>query len=144
MADQLSIIPPELKNLYDIIYLEINSMIGDKIVDLRTDSTTLKILIQSTITVVGEFRDADEKGLYVTEKKRITLLLIQYIIHDLAVNGKISTTDATNVKDNMHFIDIAIDISVDATNLWFDIGRNFRHKKPSRAVSFRKNFCFGF
>lgn len=121
-------------------------MIGGKTFDLRTDPTVIRVLIQSAMTVVEEFKNSDGKGWNGPEKKRIALSLIQYIIHDLSVNGKINPATAEAINDNIYFIGIAIDVAVDAANLMFNVGQNFvKDAKTSGCkASCRKNCCFGF
>lgn len=146
MADQLSVIPPELKTLYDTLYVKICTMIGGKTFDLSTDPTVIRVLIQSTMAIVESFKDADGNGWNGPEKKRIALALIQYVIHDLAVNGKISPAAAASVHDNIYFIGITMDLIIDATKMFFDVGQNFIKdaKKSGCKASCRKNCCFGF
>lgn len=144
---QLSTIPPELQTLYNTLYAKISTMIGGKVLDLKSDPNTLRILIESTMTIVENFKNEDGKGWSGPEKKRIALSLIHYIIHDLAVNGKIDPTVAAEINANIDFFGgIVMDVAIAAAKKAFDVGENFIQdaKKTGCKASCRKNCCFGF
>lgn len=147
MNDQLSDVPPELQTLYNTLYNKIILIIGGHTVDLRNDPNTLRILIQSVMIIVENAKDANGQGWNGPEKKKIALSLIKFVIHDLAVKGKIDPQVASDIINNIDlFGGVAMDLVIDVVKGMFDIGQNLVQdaKKTGCKASCRKNCCFGF
>lgn len=117
--------PPEYKALYDALYQKISALVaGGHVIDIRKDPTTLRIMIESAMTIVENFQDINKQGLSGPEKKRIALTLIKCVITDLGKNGKIDPAAVQEINDNIDFWGgIAMDVAVDAIKLMFQIGQ---------------------
>lgn len=147
MNNELSEIPPELQTLYNTLYNKIIFMIGGHTIDLKNDPAMLRILIQSVMVIVENAKDINGTGWNGPEKKKIALLLIKYVIHDLAVKGKIDPVIASDIINNIDFFGgLAMDIAIDVAKGMFDIGQKFvtDAKTTGCKQSCRKNCCFGF
>lgn len=118
-------LPIEYRALYDSLYKKISGLVsGSHVIDIRNDPATLRIIIESTMTIVEGFRDTDNKVLSGPEKKRIALTLIKYVISDLNKSGKIDPIAAEEMIKNIDFWGgIAMDVAVDAIKIMFNIGQ---------------------
>jgi hypothetical protein len=147
MSDKLSEVPPELQVLYNTLYDKIILIIGGHTIDLKNDSTVLRVLIQTVMVIVENAKDVNGQGWNGPEKKRIALSLIKFVIHDLAVKGKIDPITAADIISNIDlFGGVAMDLAIDVAKGMFDIGQHFVEdaKKTGCKASCRKNCCFGF
>jgi len=118
-------LPPEYKALYDTLLKKVSGLIaGGHVIDIRNDPAMLRVIIESAMAIVEDFRGTNEKALSGPEKKRIALTLIKCVISDLSKSGKISPADAHEIIKNIDFWGgVAMDIAVDAVKLMFLIGQ---------------------
>lgn len=126
-------LPPEYKGLYDSLYKKISGMIGGTVIDLRNDPTTMRILLESAMIIVENFRVTPEasistslspKPLSGPEKRRLAVTLTKMVITDLAKNGKIDPIVARDINLNIDFWGgIAMDIAISASKKLFDYGK---------------------
>ena len=118
-------IPPEFKALHGALYKKISGLVaGTHVIDIRNDPTTLRVIIESAMSIVEDFGGADKKVLSGPEKKRIALTLAKCVITDLGNNGKIDSLVAQEINSNVDFWGgITMDVAVDATKIIFQIGQ---------------------
>jgi hypothetical protein len=118
-------LPPEFKTLYDTLLKKVNGLIaGGHMIDIKNDPTMLRVIIESAMAIVEDFRTTNEKALSGPEKKRIALTLIKCVITDLSKSGKINPTDAEEIIKNLDFWGgVAMDVAVDAVKSMFLIGQ---------------------
>lgn len=143
--NQLSTVPPELQTLYSDLYAKIDTIIsGGPVFDIRRDPTILRIILQAAMTSVENFRNQDDKGWNGAEKKRIALVLIKFVIHDLSVKGKIAPDVAAEIIANVDFWGgIAMDLACDAANRIIEIGQQFTAEVKAKGckVACKDNCC---
>jgi hypothetical protein len=141
----LSEVPPELKTLYDQLYVKISSLIaGNVSFDIKKDPTVLRIMIQSVMTIVENFKDVDGKGWNGQEKQRIALNLIKFVLNDLAVKGKLDPAVAKEVITELDFWGgLAMGLVIDAVKGMYDVGQQFSQdvQKVGCKAACKKN-CF--
>lgn len=119
-------IPVELQGAYDALYKKISGMVAGHTVDLRSDPTTLRIIIESAMAIVEQCRDSNGNTWSGPEKKRYALTLIKYIFRDLAANGVLDPIVANEISSNIDFFGgIVMDVAVDAIKGMFNIGQGF-------------------
>lgn len=138
-------LPAELKALYDILYSEINDVVksGEFSVEL-SDLSTVRVLIESAMTIVENYRDADGNGWSGPEKKKYALMLIRLVIQDLAKEGKIDKAVAKEIVANLDvWGSLAMDIAVDAAKKLFDVGQEFVQDVQSQGFksACKENCC---
>lgn len=110
-------VPIELQDLYNQLYLKISSLIsGDAVFDIKKDPLILQVMVHSSMTIVENFKDVDGKGWSGSQKQRIALDLIKFVIADLSVKGKIDPIVAKDIIDNTDFwggimMNIAVDVA---------------------------------
>lgn len=123
----LSVIPPELQSIYNELYAKIELIIsGGAVFDIRKDPTILRIVLQSAMVCVEEFRNKDGNGWNGPEKKRIALALIKFVLTDLAAKGKLDPAVAKEICDNIDFWGgLAMDLACDVANYVIEVGQKF-------------------
>lgn len=125
-------IPPELKGAYDALYKKIAGLVaGNTVVDLRSDPTTVRIIIEAAMSIVEQCRGADGNTWSGPEKKRYAITIIKYVLRDLAANGKLDPVAALELSQNIDFFGgIAMDVAVDAIKGMFNIGQSLTRDVP--------------
>jgi len=117
-------LPDELKNLYHLIYDKIHSMLTGRNLDLKSDLTFVRLMIENAMEAVEKFKDGNGQGWTGPEKKEYALLLVTYIIRDLRTEGKIDDELADALEMAIGFFGSEIiDLVFDALNELFDIGQ---------------------
>lgn len=125
MSEKISIpdeLPPGLTGIYTTLYTKIERLIdGQEVIDIKADPTLIRIMIGSAMEVVEGYG-----GWTGAEKKRYALMMIQFIIADLADKGKIDKDVAREINANIDFWGgIVMDVAIDAIKKAFDIGQDF-------------------
>jgi len=121
-----STLPKEIQELYNALYIKIEGIIAGNVIDLRKDHSTLRVIIESAMTIVEKFRNIEGQGWNGPEKKKIALNLLKYLFADLAKKGKIDQNTAKDLIDATDFwIGILMDVVIDAVKKIFDVGQEF-------------------
>lgn len=117
-------LPDELKQLYHLVYGKIHSMLTGRKMDLKSDLTFVRLMLENAMEAVENFKDGNGQGWTGPEKKEYALLLVSYIIRDLKDEGKIDAelADALDIAIGFFGSQI-IDLVFDALNKLFDIGQ---------------------
>ncbi len=133
---KLSDVPPELQVLYNQLYNKIELLVsGGPIVDITKDPTVLRLIIQSVMVCVENFKDVNGQGWSGSEKKRITIVLTKFIINDLAVKGKIDPVLAQQLIGDIEFYGgAAIDLAV-------SLGKTLYKKEQEFAQDAQEKGC---
>ena len=138
-------LPPEYTALYSSIYDKILSIThGGQIVNFRSDSTTLRVMIESTITIVESFKDNNGNSLSGPEKRTLAINILKKVVNDLAANGKIKPEDALEINRDIDFYGgLVIDVAITAANKALAFGKEFVSdaKKTSCKESCKTNCC---
>lgn len=117
-------LPLELKELYHAIYSKIEGMLAGRIIDLKSDLTVVKLIIENSMEAVENFTDGNGQQWTGSEKKEYALLLIGYVINDLHKAGKITTElyEALELTITLFGSQI-MDLVIDAVKVVFNVGQ---------------------
>jgi len=119
-------LPVELQGAYDALYKKISGMIAGHTIDLKSDPTTLRVIIEAAMAIVEQCRDSNGNTWSGPEKKRYALTLIKYIFRDLAANGVLDPAVASELSANIDFFGgVVMDVAIDAIKGMFNIGQTF-------------------
>ena len=118
-------LPLALKDLYNTLYIKIGGIVdGDDVINLKSDPSTLRVVIESAMTIVEKFRNVNGQGWSGPEKRTVALTLVKFVFIDLAKKGKIDK-DMTELVANLDFWGgIVMDVAIDAIKKLFDIGQD--------------------
>ena len=117
-------LPAELKELYHAIYSKIEGMLAGRIIDLKSDLTVVKLIIENSMEAVEKFTDANGQQWTGSEKKEYALLMIGYVISDLHKAGKITQELYEALALTIELFGSQImDLVIDAVKAVFDVGQ---------------------
>ena len=132
-------LPKSLIKIYNVLYKKITDLIAGEKLSITKDAATVAILLENSMILIEKAKDQETGEKFRgPEKKKYALMMIKFILSDLASKGKIEDETAKYILSGIDFWGgIVIDVAIDAAKKVINLGKDATEKGCGYAC---KNF----